>query len=120
MDSLSWVVLLPRGDSRIGYNIFNSTRFREFLMDLRARHKKNPDLDLRELVDHGLMYSFWCKAEYEIYVESFLSDKEKLKIDVYTQIKMNYDRFFTYLIENWNKIPAKSYLAQRRAKNANK
>ena len=89
-------------------------------MDLRARHKKNPDIDLRDLVENGLMYSFWCKAEYEIYVESFLSDKEKLKVDVYTQIKMNYDRFFTYLIENWKKIPAKSYLAQRRMNNVSK
>ena len=112
MDSLEWNVILP--SIRCTYfNVFNSVRFREFLMDLKARHKKDPTIDLKNEIIFGAMCSFCSKAEYEIIAKSFIGGVTDYKIDAYFQIYMNYDKFYDYLMQNWKKIPAKTYRQQR-------
>lgn len=112
MDTLKWNVLLP-DINNLYFNVFNSVRFREYLMNLKAIHKKDATIDLQKEITNGLMYSFWAKAEYEIVVKNFVGCDTQHKIDVYTQVLMNYDKFYDYLIQNWKKIPARTYAQQR-------
>lgn len=65
-----------------------------------------------------LMYTFWCRREYEIAVSDLCwtyvgaDDKDKLreydhyektvtKVDIYSQVQMNWDRFVDYV---WNEV----------------
>ena len=50
-------------------------------------------------VDNALRYYFWAKAEHEILV-SGLFGKNQAKIDVYGQVKMNWEAFGKYLLSN--------------------
>ena len=111
-DKLSWNVLLPQDSNNISFNIFNSMRFRAYLMDLKARYKKDKSLDIKAQLRSGLMYCFWCKYEYEIVINR-LPDSGNLTVDVYTQVEQNLDIFYDYIIKNWRQIPAKTYRQQR-------
>lgn len=119
MNELEWYAILPRvyfkDDKKIYYNIFNNVRFRNCLMDLKAQHKKDPAIDLKKELNNNLRYCFWGKAEYEIYINAF-DLKNELKIDIYDQIKPNLDKLYAYLMQNWNKIPAKTYRQQENEK----
>lgn len=111
MNELEWNVILPR-PTAFYYNIFNSVRFREALMDLKYRSKKEKMLDLKEELRQILEYCFWCKAEYEVIIKGLFSTEEH-KVDVYSQIMPNIDKLYNYLLENWRYIPTKSYKQQR-------
>lgn len=54
-----------------------------------------------EMVKRELMYYFWSKCEYEIVLTSWppREDHEK-KIDVYSQVMLNFDLFIDYLWGN--------------------
>ena len=114
MDKLEWWVILPKG-KELTHNVFNSNRFRGALMDLKYRSKKDPAISLEDGIRHCLMYAYWCKAEYEIIAHS-LFDSEDHKVDVYTQVMLNYDAFYRYCIKNWSHIPTKSYTQQMKEK----
>lgn len=117
MDSLEYNVLLPNINKEIVYkfNLFHSVRFRSCLMDLKARYKKEINIDLREEIRRALAYSYRAKAEYEIMVKC-LFGKVEHKIDVYEQVMLNFELFYEYLLTNWSKIPAKTYRQQRNMK----
>lgn len=106
MDELEWWVLLPRSDNELYFNIFNSVRFRECLVDLKTEGLGPSVEGFEERVLNRLMYSFWCKAEYEIMV-TYLFHKNTHKIDVYSQVKPNLKHLCEYLEENWDKIPVR-------------
>ena len=111
MNELKWNVILPR-PTAFYYNIFSSVRFRNALMDLKYRAKKEQLIDLREELRSILAYCFWCKAEYEVIIKGLFSTEEH-KVDVYSQIIPNIDKLYDYLLENWKNIPTKSYKQQR-------
>ena len=102
MDELVWNVIMPKQDTYY-FNIFNSVRFRECLTEL-ATEGLGPGVEgFEERVSNRLMYSFWCKAEYEIIARPLFG--VECKVDVYTQVKGNLKQFCKYLEENWDKIP---------------
>lgn len=123
METLEWNVILPNinNEQDIVFNVFRSCRFLEYLMNLKSEYKKDNTIDLKEQIIRGLQYAYWAKSEYEIIAKA-LFGKREYKIDVYEQVKMNYDKFYDYLIANWKKIPARSYRQQRnlRDKGVNK
>lgn len=47
----------------------------------------------------SLMYHFWCKCEHEVVVGPWIGDfeKEGVKVDIYEQIRMNWDMFVEYV-----------------------
>lgn len=105
------------------------------LLYKRRREKgklTNKDYEwFKNLVRNGAMYSFWSKYEYEVFVtEPFPSidqpelsrlnredNKSKthlqvnlnigLKIDVYTQLSLNWDNFVQYIWQNIRYIRSK-------------
>ena len=55
--------------------------------------------EFEEMIDKEAMYYFWCKAEYEDMISGFFEGGAKTKIDIYSQLKLNWNRFIDYL---WN------------------
>lgn len=78
--------------------------------DIRKMQKKaDGDIEVfKELLKREMMYRYWSKAEWEVIVSSWPPSndhKEEYKLDVWTQIYMNWDKFVDYC---WTcKIPAK-------------
>ena len=81
------------------YNVFNHFRFYE---DLQKHYRKIKDRDqFLEAVRKDLMYYYWSKAEWEVVIRRWIQkDEGEIKIDVYEQVMMNWDRFSEYLWEN--------------------
>lgn len=52
-----------------------------------------------EAVERNLKYYFWSRSEYEIIISGWIKDVGDHKVDVYSQIMLNWDRFIEYL---WN------------------
>ena len=50
------------------------------------------------------MYYFWSKCEYEIILSPWTGRADDIKIDIYDQIMMNFDRFVGYV---WSFKPEK-------------
>ena len=96
------------------YNIFEHKDFMEDCNDAWENYKnKHHDfLRYQENIDSILMYYFWCKCEWEIILSNFPpSDSfQKKKIDVYQQVKMNWDKFIDYIFSYY--IANEFYLSQ--------
>lgn len=89
----------------VEYDIFSHAGFVEDLKKADRSNRKltrqtNDENFLKE-VDRILHYYFWAKAEHEILVKGLFDNdnKSQVKIDAYTQIKLNWDAFAQYLLE---------------------
>ena len=96
------------------YNIFEHKDFMEDCNDAWENYKnKHHDfLRYQENIDSILMYYFWCKCEWEIILSNFPpSDSfHEKKIDVYQQVKINWDKFIDYIFSYY--IANEFYLSQ--------
>lgn len=83
------------------YNIFNNCNVDEFVVKYKNKFKKDKDRDkLIEELNRVLMYSFWSKCEYEVYISDLFEHYEK-KIDVYERIKPNINVIADMIINYW-------------------
>jgi len=82
------------------YNVFSHWRFLE---DTQENLKKNKDdkAAFEERLKLDAMYYFWSKCEWEIIVSAWPPNENvpEEKIDVYDQLKMNWNIFVDYV---WN------------------
>ena len=78
------------------FDIFHHTRFAD---DVNKHLKKCSDFDsFSAAVKHELQYYFWCKCEYEIVIVPWCGrSTEGIKVDIYSQVMLNFDRFIEYL-----------------------
>lgn len=82
------------------FNVFSYWRFYRAVLDIFNKSTRWHMDEFEELIEKEAMYCFWCKAEYEVFItDCFISDSQK-KVDIYDQLKLNWDRFIDYL---WNK-----------------
>lgn len=97
--SLHWKVLSHdfNKDEIIDYDIFSHAGFVEAVKSANRKFKDNESF--LDEIDNALRYYFWAKAEHEILV-SGLFGKNQAKIDVYGQVKMNWEAFGKYLLSN--------------------
>lgn len=106
--NLSWYVY--RQDANSGkiepWNIFEHGRFSEDTMaNIKRFCPKQNDGDNSEMaksafeqqIKSDLMYYFWSKAEYEIILKNWIGKDCEIKIDVYDQVMLNFDKFIDYL-----------------------
>lgn len=124
-NELEWNVFLHDFNSNkiIIFNVFNHDRF---LNDLYKLKKETDFKKFSEEVRKNVMYYYWSKCEYETIITSFPSyiSKEELnriknedvkyrtcvnleceiKVDVYDQVMLNWDKFINYLWNNKNLI----------------
>ena len=86
------------------YNIFNHYTFRKYCAKI-VKDELSRD-EAYEQLKRELMYYFWCKVEWEIWIENAFDDKGEYtkKVDVYTQVMMNYDKFFEYFWNNKDEL----------------
>lgn len=79
------------------YNVLY--RMEPFIKDLKKKYKDKEDF--AEQLRKELMYHYWSRCEWEIVVSAWCGGdgKEARKIDVYSQIMMNWQPFVDYC---WN------------------
>lgn len=101
---LKWFVFVEDINSkRIKvYNIFEHKDFMEDCDDAWEDYINDEHRDFSKFkkdIESNLMYYFWSKCEWEIVLSDFPpSDSfQKKKIDVYQQVKINWDKFIDYL-----------------------
>lgn len=96
-NNLSWYVY--RQDANSGkiepWNIFEHSGFNGDV--LRALKSKIDKPKFSDTVKSDLMYYFWSKAEYEIILKNWIGKDCEIKIDVYDQVMLNFDKFIDYL-----------------------
>ena len=86
------------------FNVFNHHHFTEDCKKAFKSFRGNKD-KVEEEIKRCLMYNYWCKCEHEIVITGFPpSEKTSRKVDIYSQVVMNWDRFFDYLWENQNEL----------------
>ena len=116
MSDLKWFVFVEDiNKKRIKvYNIFEHKDFMEDCDGAWGNYKnKHHDFSrYQEDIDGILMYYFWCKCEWEIILSNFPpSDSfHEKKIDVYQQVKINWDKFIDYIFSYY--IANEFYLSQ--------
>ena len=89
------------------FNIFCHSGFRE---DVQDHAKKHEDKEaFAKAVKTSLMYYFWARSEYEILIRAWCGGNgdEEVKIDIYSQVMMNWDKFIDYL---WNERNKDKYI----------
>ena len=98
---LSWVVW--REDVNAGvierFNVFDHSGFLKECHDAAVQYPDNRHA-FEEAITRGLRYYYWCKCEWEVIVSGWpptRDGREAIKVDVFTQISMNYERFMDYL-----------------------
>jgi len=88
------------------FNVFHSYNFLEGCKKAFKQYSKDKDLEkLKKEINGWAMYSFWSKSEYEVIITGWPSMSEKwkfkdIKIDVYDQLKLNWDSFIQYTIDH--------------------
>ena len=84
------------------FNVFNHCSFNKAVTDIFSKRLHMDEFE--EMIDKEAMYYFWCKAEYEVMIGDLFEKGAKTKIDIYSQLKLNWDRFIDYL---WNEYTLK-------------
>ena len=79
----------------IKWNIFNHGTFRKEADKLLKEELTKEEFAYK--LNQQLMYYFWSKCEYEIIISPWTGRADDIKIDVYNQIMMNFDRFVDYV-----------------------
>lgn len=100
---LEWYVLMynVKEHSIKPYNALNNELILELHKEIVKKKRITNYEELKEYVRKWFLYHYWCKAEYEVLIGRFFfeSDKDLIKIDVYTQLMLNIDRIIEYLIK---------------------
>ena len=78
----------------IRWNVFDHGSFKNEI-DKILQEKLNKE-DFSEKIKREVMYYMWSKCEYEIILSPWTGRADDIKIDVYDQIMMNFDRFVDY------------------------
>lgn len=87
------------------YNIFDHGGFRQDIENI-FKHEYSRD-DFNKELETSLLFYFWSKAEWEILLSSWVggSPDDKIKIDAYDQIMINFDQFSDYVWKEYCKNP---------------
>ena len=100
--SLVWNVFRYDINKReiVAYNIFNHAGFVEDIEKMRKN--KITSVDFKDRLKQVLMYYFWAKCEYEVVISSFPPNENAKdeKVDIYSQVMLNFDIFCDYVYSN--------------------
>lgn len=106
---LEWYVYVSNFNAKRieTYNVFNHAGFTD---DLRKNAKKNSENReaFEEQLRRSLMYWYWSKCEWEIMLSEWphREDSKDMKVDVFSQIWLNKQRFCDYVWENRKELMA--------------
>ena len=85
------------------FNVFNHCGFNNAVKDIFSKRLHMDEFE--EMIDKEAMYYFCCKSEYEVMISGLFEKGQKTKIDIYSQLKLNWNRFIDYL---WNEYVKES------------
>lgn len=70
----------------------------------KSEYKENvPDYDkFKEEVRNIVMYYYWAKCEWEVIISAWPPNEnaKEEKVDVYSQVMLNFDVFYNYIYNN--------------------
>lgn len=95
---LTWnVFLYDCKFKKIGiFNIFDHSKFREDVEEILSLGLFRKGFDSR--LEKTLSYYFWCKSEYEVIISPWIgNDIAERKVDIFTQVKLNWKQFSDYV-----------------------
>lgn len=94
---IEWYVLYSDSNARkiVKWNIFKHGTFKREVDKLLKENLTKDDFS--EKLRRLLMYYMWSKSEYEIIVSPWVGRAEDIKIDIYSQVHMNWNRFVDYV-----------------------
>lgn len=75
-------------------NIFNNSLRKEIE---KIKIDSNSKEEFSEKLDSKMKYYFWSRCEYEVVVTGLFVDTDKVKIDIYDQLRMNWHAFVDYV-----------------------
>lgn len=78
----------------IEWNVFEHHKFSEEVKEIKNRNISKEEFN--KIMQRIVLYYFWSKCEYEIILSPWTGRADDIKIDVYDQIMMNFDRFVDY------------------------
>lgn len=99
--NLEWNVLYYNSNAKRieWFNVFQHNSFNKAVKEIFNKQVWLSLDEFEDAIDKEAMYYFWRKAEYEIMISDWIGEKTKAKIDIYSQLKLNWNRFIDYL---WN------------------
>lgn len=102
---MEWNVYYHDTNARkiIQWNIFKHGSFRKEVYELLIKSNLNKE-DFIVQLRKSLMYYFWSKSQYEVLVLPWVGQADDIKIDIYDQVMMNWDKFSEYVWLNKEKI----------------
>ena len=94
---IEWYVYYhdSNGQKIIKWNVFNHGSFKNEVDKLLK--EKVTKKEFIDKLERQIMYYFWSKCEYEIILSPYTERADDIKIDIYDQIMMNFDRFVDYV-----------------------
>lgn len=99
-EGLTWRVFKIINNQVVAYNIFENCDFNDDIVNLLTR-AKNKEIDFSRFssaVKNSLVYYFWSKYEHEVSIgKPFKLMGSGEKVDIYSQVMMNFDNFILYL-----------------------
>ena len=95
-------IIMIQTQEKLFNGIFKHGSFRKEVYDLLKSdlNKENFIEQLRK----SLMYYFWSKSEYQVLILPWVGQADDIKIDIYDQVMMNWDKFSEYVWLNKEKI----------------
>ena len=83
------------------YNIITEDLIEEFKKKAKTLTSTK---DKKKVLDDYFMYHYWSRREYELFIgDAFEEDISKYKkVDIYTQIQMNFDVIYDLVIKATN------------------
>lgn len=77
------------------YNVFDHVLFRNEVIQLL---KENIEIEeFSKKLNNVALYYFWSKCEWEIVLKSWVGNSNEVKVDVYDQLMINWDKFVNYV-----------------------
>lgn len=97
MIDIEWYVYYHDSNKQeiIKWNIFNHGFFTKEVNKLLK--EKLTKEEFSEKLRNKLMYFMWSRAEYEVIISPWVGQAKDEKVDIYDQVRMNWDRFVDYV-----------------------
>ena len=94
---IEWYVYYHDSNAQkiIKWNVFNHGSFKNEVNKI-LKEKLSKEV-FSEKLRREAMYYFWSKCEYEIILSPWTGRADDIKIDIYDQIMMNFNRFVDYV-----------------------
>lgn len=94
---MEWYVYYENFNAKkiVKWNIFNHCKFKEDVEKLLHGNLSRDEFSGK--LKDCLLYYFWAKSEYEILILPWIGDAKDIKVDIFDQVMMNFDRFADYI-----------------------